>query len=64
MSWGPTRVGKNKAEVILDFESVEFIALELPQRDGFTRDWWNDVYMPMVKQREEEQRERDQLDPA
>lgn len=55
MSWGTQRgMRTNMVSVDLDFDAVEFIALELPQRDGFTRDWWQHVYMPMVKLREEE----------
>lgn len=59
MSWGPTSAPTwRDAIVALDFDSVEFIAMELPQGDGFTRDWWNDIYLPMVKLREEREEER------
>lgn len=59
MSWGLTqRPTEDSAHLHLAFEDVEFIALELPQGDGFTRDWWNDIYLPMVRLREERDRER------
>lgn len=60
MTWGLMHAPSHRAALVeLDFDSVEFIALELPQGDGFTRDWWNDVYLPMVKLREERERERE-----
>ena len=60
MAWGPTnRPTADAVDIHLEFQDVEFIALELPQGDGFTRDWWNDIYLPMVKLREERERERE-----
>ena len=54
MSWGVQRgMTPNMVSVDLEFDAVEFIALDLPQNDGFTRDWWRYVYLPMVKLREE-----------
>ena len=29
--------------VTMDWEAAEFIASELPQGDGFTKDWWRVV---------------------
>ena len=37
------------ATIELDLEAVEFIADYLPQGDGFTFDWRNKVYVPMLR---------------
>lgn len=55
MTWGPMgHIKPTAVTVELDWDSVEFIALEMPQNDGFTRDWWNDIYKPMLALREEQ----------
>lgn len=52
------RLDGRRVVVELDFEAAEFIALELPQGDGFTRDWWSEVYNPMLGRQDDEARRR------
>jgi hypothetical protein len=60
VSWGPTgRIKPTTVTVELDWDSVEFIAMELPQGDGFTRDWWSDIHNPMLALREEQENVED-----
>ena len=33
--------------VEMEWDAAEFIGLELPQSDGFTRDWWQQVWKPI-----------------
>lgn len=49
---------RHTVTVTLDLESVQFIAEELPQRDGFTREWYRAVVDPLLAEHEQAMRDR------
>ncbi len=49
-------IGAKTVTVTLDLEAVEFIADELPNNDGFTKDWREFILNKMYSLREDDGR--------